>query len=356
MYAIYKFSSSSVQQNQLDDASNLNNIVGVNYTAVKVNDVSSTMYFAVTSLDKNYNESELSQVIPVNINIPEMPKTFYPINLAVNQKDTIKFIWENTKHSNYNRLQISNDINFTSLVFNQNNIVDTFKTITGLKGLTTYYWRISASNLAGESVYSEMKSFTTGFPAPPQLLLPVDKSLDNVLNPTLVWNKTFAAKYYRVQVAEGLSILPSIIIIDTVTTDTTITIGKLKENKIYTWSVLAGNDFGKSELAEVMKFRTLVSTGVNDDDGMPKTYELNQNYPNPFNPTTIIRFALPESGLTSIKIFNVLGQEITELVNREMSKGYHSVEFNAENLPSGIYLYILRSNSHVLSKKMMLVK
>ncbi|MDP3445238.1 MAG: T9SS type A sorting domain-containing protein, partial [Ignavibacteria bacterium] len=64
----------------------------------------------------------------------------------------------------------------------------------------------------------------------------------------------------------------------------------------------------------------------------------------------------PESGLTSIKIYNVLGQEITELVNREMNKGYHSVEFNAENLPSGIYLYILRSNSHVLSKKMMLVK
>ncbi|MBX3009067.1 MAG: family 10 glycosylhydrolase [Melioribacteraceae bacterium] len=356
MYAIYKFNTATVQPSQIEDASNLNNIVGVNYAALKVNDVSSTMYFAVTSLDKNYNESELSEVIPVTINIPEKPKTFYPADLAVNQKDTIKFIWENTKHSNYNRLQVSEDINFSSLVFNQNNIVDTFRTVTRLKGLKTYYWRVSASNLAGESVYSETKSFTTGFPAPPQLLLPADKSVDVSVTPKLVWNKTFAASYYRLQVAEGLSILPTIIIIDTVTTDTTLTIGKLKENKIYTWSVLAGNDYGKSELAEVMKFRTLVSTSVLEDDGMPKSYQLNQNYPNPFNPSTKIKYALPESGLTSIKIFNVLGQEIAEIVNEEMSKGYHSIEFNAENLPSGIYIYTLQSNSHVLSKKMMFVK
>ncbi|MEW6702165.1 MAG: family 10 glycosylhydrolase, partial [Bacteroidota bacterium] len=207
MYAVYKFNSLSVQPSDLENSSNLYNIVGTTYVALKTKDVTNTMYFAVASLDKNYNESTISEVIPVQVTIPNKPLQIFPVDLAVNQKDTIKFIWENTAHSNFNRLQIASDQNFANLIVNQNNIVDTFKIVTGLNGLSTYYWRITASNLAGESVYSDARSFTTGFPVPPQLLLPLNKDTISTLTPTLVWKKSMATTKYRLQVAEGLSII-----------------------------------------------------------------------------------------------------------------------------------------------------
>ncbi len=357
MYAVYKFNSANPQQNETDNSSNLYDIVGTPYAALKSaeNAVGTTMYFAVSSLDRNYNESSISNVIAVQINVPNKPLQISPVDLAVNQKDTVKFIWENTDHSTYNRFQLSTDKNFTTFVVNQTNIADTFKVVTGIKGQTTYYWRITASNLAGESVYSDVRSFTTGFPAAPQLSLPADKSTNVALTPTLVWNKAKTVEKYRLQVADGLSILPSIIVVDTTITDTTITLKKLSENKIYTWSVMALNSYGNSGLAEPYKFKTLTSSAIGDET-VPTAFVLNQNYPNPFNPTTQISFSIPESGLTILKIYNLLGQQVSELLHKNLSAGSYSIEFNAENLPSSMYIYVLQSGSNISSKKMMLVK
>lgn len=358
MYAVYKFNSASVQQADIDNSSNLYNIVGTPYAALKSSDnaAGSTLYFAVSSLDRNYNESGISNVVSVQISLPNKPLQIFPADLATNQKDTVKFRWENTPHSNYNRLQIASDKNFTNLIINQNNIVDTFKTVTGFNGLSTYYWRITASNLAGESIYSDVRSFTTGFPMPPQLLLPGDKSLGNSLTPTLVWKKSKAAERYRLQVAEGLSILPSITIVDTVLTDSLLTLKKLKENIIYTWSVMAVNSYGSSALADVFKFKTTTSSDVAKEESLPTSYVLNQNYPNPFNPTTKISFSIPEKGYTRLQIYNMLGQHVGDLINKELAAGFYSIDFNAENYPSGIYIYVLHSGSHILSKKMMVIK
>ena len=355
-YAVYKFSNATPQQTDIDNSSNLYDVVGTPYAALKAADnAAGTMYFAVSSLDRNYNESGISNVVSVQINVPNKPLQVFPADLAVNQKDTIKFVWENTPHSTYNRFQLATDQNFTNLLVNQNNIADTFRTVTGMKGKTTYYWRITASNLAGESVYSDVRSFTTGFPVPPQLVLPVDKTTNMTLTPTLVWNKSNTADKYRLQVADGLTILPSIIVVDTTLTDTTVTLSKLKENKIYTWSVMALNTYGNSGLAEPFKFKTQLSSGITNES-VPTSYVLNQNYPNPFNPTTQISFSIPESGFTVLKIYNMLGQQVDELISKNLNVGNYSVEFNASGLPSGVYVYVLQSGSHIISKKMMFIK
>ncbi len=89
---------------------------------------------------------------------------------------------------------------------------------------------------------------------------------------------------------------------------------------------------------------------------IPKKYYLSQNYPNPFNPTTVINYGIPESGMVSIKIYNVLGQEIKTLLNKFESAGNHQINFCAKNLPSGVYIYSVRFNNSVLSKKMLLSK
>jgi len=87
-----------------------------------------------------------------------------------------------------------------------------------------------------------------------------------------------------------------------------------------------------------------------------KNYNLSQNYPNPFNPNTIIRWQQPETGLATLKIYDVLGREVTTLVNEELSAGEYKVEFNGNGLTSGIYFYKLKSGSFVETKKMILLK
>ncbi|MGD8305357.1 MAG: T9SS type A sorting domain-containing protein [Ignavibacteria bacterium] len=83
---------------------------------------------------------------------------------------------------------------------------------------------------------------------------------------------------------------------------------------------------------------------------------LSQNYPNPFNPTTTISFSLPEAGNISLKIFNSLGEEVATLVNGYTESGVHTVNFNADNLPSGLYIYELNTNEVSLTRKMLYLK
>lgn len=95
------------------------------------------------------------------------------------------------------------------------------------------------------------------------------------------------------------------------------------------------------------------STG---DSFLPEKFRLLQNYPNPFNPSTTITYMLPVTSTVNLKVFNSIGEEVTELVNELQGAGEHKVTFDAKNLPSGIYIYRLSAGSFVQSKKMILVK
>ncbi|MFH1526992.1 MAG: T9SS type A sorting domain-containing protein, partial [Bacteroidota bacterium] len=87
-----------------------------------------------------------------------------------------------------------------------------------------------------------------------------------------------------------------------------------------------------------------------------KEYSLNANYPNPFNPTTQISYQLPEDSFVNLVVYNSLGQEVKTLVNQNQAIGYYTVEFNAKDLPSGIYLYKLASGSFSKVNKMLLLR
>ena len=90
--------------------------------------------------------------------------------------------------------------------------------------------------------------------------------------------------------------------------------------------------------------------------GIPESYKLLQNYPNPFNPSTTIYYGLPVEASVKITIYDVLGNEVMVYSEDNQEAGYHSVEFNATVLPSGIYFYQLRAGSFVETKKMILLK
>jgi len=89
---------------------------------------------------------------------------------------------------------------------------------------------------------------------------------------------------------------------------------------------------------------------------MPNKYELLQNYPNPFNPNTTITYQLPKSGSVTLKIFDVLGREVKTLVNEQKEMGRYTVTFNASSFASGMYVYQLRANDFISTKKMLLLK
>lgn len=92
------------------------------------------------------------------------------------------------------------------------------------------------------------------------------------------------------------------------------------------------------------------------ESGTPGSFSLNQNYPNPFNPTTAFSYQLATNSYVTLKVYDVLGREVTTVVSALMSKGRHLVTWNAANLPGGVYLYQLQMGGSTETKKCMLVK
>jgi hypothetical protein len=109
-----------------------------------------------------------------------------------------------------------------------------------------------------------------------------------------------------------------------------------------------------------MKLDQKLSTGINGTSLISSSYKLNQNFPNPFNPNTSIQYAVSSRLFVSLKVYDVLGNEIATLVNEEKSVGSYEVEFNPAsgnlNLVSGIYFYQLKAGSFIQTKKMILLK
>jgi hypothetical protein len=117
-----------------------------------------------------------------------------------------------------------------------------------------------------------------------------------------------------------------------------------------------GSDETASEARTANLERGMVTSNEDPFADSPNRFELGQNYPNPFNPTTNISFTLAESGQASLTVYNMLGQEVAVVANKRFNAGEHSVNFDANALASGIYIYRLQANGETLTKQMTLIK
>jgi len=123
------------------------------------------------------------------------------------------------------------------------------------------------------------------------------------------------------------------------------------EGKITT--IFTGSNF--ADITNLSNYSTI--NAKESKNSVAQEYILTQNYPNPFNPSTSIEFEIKEDTNVKLAVYNVLGEEVAELVNGEINAGTHKVEFNATNLASGVYVYRLDAgNEFTETKKMMLMK
>jgi len=289
---------------------------------------------------------------------PSEPNLILPEDGAEDLPSSIQFSWSTSSQAEFYRLQIANNSDFSTIIFQDSLIAGTSRTVTGL-GNGVYFWRVKASNAAGSSAWSSGRSFTVNSqvvvpPAVPQLISPKDGADYLPSDIRFSWYASSRAETYRLQIADN-NLFTTIIFQDSLITDTSRQVTGIAEGQHY-WRVSASNTGGTSDWSSVRSFSVSSHLGENTVSDLPTQFALMHNYPNPFNPTTIINYQLPKSAKVSLRVYDLSGREVATLVNTVQSAGYYSVIFNAANLPSGAYIYRLQAGNFVETKKLLLVR
>lgn len=354
-YAVYRFTSPNIQPNDLDDPSRIISLTSARLNRPQTPSTPGPFYFAVTALDHNSNESGPSNVLQVNA--PAIPLLASPANGAQDQLASVTLRWHYPENAASYRVQVAGDANFASFVINASGVEDTSYVMSSLAGQQTYYWRVSAANVAGASAFSQTFAFTTGFPATPALAFPGNNTPNVPLALALQWRKTAGAEKYRLQFAKSANFDAAALVIDAQDlADTSYSVSQLELNRFYFWRVNAVNALGTSLWSETWRFKTTTSTAVAEAEDAPQKFTLYQNYPNPFNPVTTIAFDLPRAGFVRLKIFDVLGRELVTIVEHDMPPGRHQVPFDGRLVGSGVYYYRLEFEREVQTRRMLLTK
>lgn len=362
-YIVYRSSTPDINTS---DAKNIFGINGETYLSLNDSKYSITkgLYYAVAAFDRNSNESPLSAVVTFDSTglVPSKPVLVAPSHGDDNQPSTTTLSWQSTEKAERYSIQVSTEPDFskdfylevyefkgTSLKFN--------KVLPG----TTYFWRVKAHGQGGDSDYPTPFSFGSGIPGAPELGEPIHATTGVALKPLFNWYKTAKAATYQLQVATTIQFYDNSIVLDKIVYDTSYASSvELALNKIHYWRVAAKNTLGTGPWSKTNGFRTQATVGVEDEEEIPSEYKLNQNYPNPFNPSTSISYELKNPGYVSLKIYDILGNEVSTLVNQYQQAGRYKVQVNINEamrrMTSGIYMYTLRTEGFNFTRKMLLLK
>ena len=180
-----------------------------------------------------------------------------------------------------------------------------------------------------------------------------------------VWNATVDPdpyEYIEYQVRLSVDIDDSsTYVLSELVTDTSVTM-LLEDNTQYFWTVVAMDSDGFVVGSNDNTINHLVVGTLSlDDDLIPETFALYQNYPNPFNPIAQIRYGIPEASVVNVIVYDVMGHEVTSLVNQRQDAGYHVISWDATNylgdpVSAGMYFYSIRAGDFMETRKMILLK
>jgi hypothetical protein len=204
---------------------------------------------------------------------------------------------------------------------------------------------MTSVNSDGTSDCSSTTNFTTEQESQPPESPPaiVELLSTSQTTATVSYNEISGAESYEYRINSGEPV--------NIGTSNPFTIEELSPGTTYNLQMRSVNSDGSSDWSETITFTT-----SSESDEIPAEIILEQNYPNPFNLGTTIRYGIPENEPVLLEVFNLLGKKIEILVNEQRTAGFHNVNFNATNLSSGIYIYQLKVNNQIRTKKMMLIK
>jgi hypothetical protein len=201
-----------------------------------------------------------------------------------------------------------------------------------------------------------------GVPARVTLLTPANLSLLNSPTLAFTWQRTGANIVEQYQFQLAADSLMTVIVKDTTTTNTGLTLSaKGLQQGFYWWRVRGRNANGWGLFSRRNSFIFLTPTGVTSPVIAVTDFYLEQNYPNPFNPETSIKYELPKSVEVHLKIYDLMGQHVRTLVQQDQPPGRYMIPWDGRNekgevLASGVYLYQLRAGSFVQTRRMALVR
>ncbi len=292
--------------------------------------------------------------------MPEIPVLAEPLNDALNISINTDLKWNTVATADFYTLQVSKASDFSTLLIDQSNLTDTVFSPTGLENNTTYYWRVSASNVAGDSEPSSTWEFTciVALPDIPVLAEPLNDAVNIPIHTDLKWNTVATADYYKLQVSKSSDF--SIVLIDqTSLTDTVFSPTGLENNTTYYWHACASNDAGDGLFSNVWNFSTSLSTDVSTIDSLPNNYILLQAYPNSFNSITTFKYNLPEKAHVSLVIYNNIGQKVVELMSDDQQAGeykliWNGLDYRGIPVKSGLYLCHFKSGNNSFTQKILL--
>jgi len=240
-----------------------------------------------------------------------------------------------------------------------NAITKVSKAITGLTDNTTYHYRVVAQNSFGTTNGSD-KTFFTGAIAPNVITNTATEisSTTATLNGTVIANNAATNVYFEfgpdTSYGRTISATPNTLS-GSINTEVYAQLTQLIQNTTYHYRIIAENNAGTA-IGEDETFVTLITALEDDNFSIPTKYDLLQNYPNPFNPVTTISYELPKQSFVQLSIYNMKGQLIETLVNKNQNTGYYTIQWDAANVSSGIYLYKLISGNHIFTRKMVVLK
>lgn len=207
------------------------------------------------------------------------------------------------------------------------------------------------TSFSGQEIWNMYKSTTSA----PNLQSPENKSIVNTLTPLLIWDSLVTATNYRVSIATD-SLFANVILSQfSNQASYLVETGALNPNVDYYWKVQTNNEGGVSPWSDTYIFKINL-TDLEDEKQLPTEFALMQNYPNPFNPFTIIKYQLPIFSHVTLKVYDVLGNEVATLIDESKPAGIYLVELNANLISSGVYLYRLQAGDYTAVRKLILLK
>ena len=280
---------------------------------------------------------------------------------TVNCKLPVTISWSPVGNAENYHFQLASDDKFGNVLADVNYLTNAFYTLDTLKKDVQYYWRVKASNDAGESSWTATQIFTAIAPFITITKPNGGEQWQRGLSYFIRWND---------------NIIEDVVIQLYKDDKFSTTIASTSNLGAYKWAIGTNFAIGSNYSIKIKsKTDTLfdvsdnifavidtISTFVKNESSIVKDYALYQNYPNPFNPSTTIQYALPAQNRVRLRIYNVLGQVVADLINTDQSAGWNQAVWNA-NVSSGMYFYRLEATSldnpgkhFVETRKMLLLR